>query len=256
MPNGNGENRLLGRLFVSGRLETLTGLHIGGAKTALDIGGIDNNVIKTVKGVPFIPGSSLKGKLRSLVELAYGFDGLCDDINHESGIALIFGFSKGDGESNKSSKTRLIVRDAFLDEDDFREKFKDEELNSKYTEEKWENTIEGLTSKAKSPRVIERVPAGSVFNFEIIYNVFNKDDIDRFKTVIEAMRMLEDDYLGGNGSRGYGRVKFRDLKFEFKTPVEYESQNKRLLLREFDYIDFDTEDLLKKIRERLGCEES
>ncbi len=246
-------NKMPAKIFITGKIEARTGLHIGGSNTALDIGGIDLNVIKTAKGVPFIPGSSLKGKIRSLLEVSYGFDGLCRDVDPKSGIAHIFGVS-ADKNSN-GVRTHLIVRDSFLDKDDFKKKFRDE-LELQYTEGKWENTIDRLTSKAKNPRQLERVPAGALFNFEMIYTVFNSRDVDYIKTVIEGMRLLEDDYIGGSGSRGYGKVKFNDLKIEYKTRYEYVGTNKRQQVTKAEYkdISFGLDELLRNIKESLEIE--
>jgi len=243
-------NTLLAKIFINGKIEAKTGLHIGGSNTALDIGGIDLNVIKNANGVPFIPGSSLKGKIRSLLEIGNGFDKLCININHPSGIARIFGVSAD--RKTKGNRTLLIVRDSFLDEDDFDTKFKN--LEFRYTEGKWENTIDRLTSKANNPRQIERVPAGARFDFEMIYTAFNDEDIDRIKTIIEGMRLLEDDYIGGSGSRGYGKIKFIDLKIEYKTLEEYMGKNDRKNIIKCDDICFELSSLINNIKESLKFE--
>ena len=65
------ELRLQGKYIIQGKIKVLTGLHIGGPTTGLNIGGVDNIVIKDAKGKPYIPGSSLKGKMRSLLEYSY-----------------------------------------------------------------------------------------------------------------------------------------------------------------------------------------
>ena len=107
--------------------------------------------------------------------------------------------------------TRLLVRDAFLDVDLFNNTFKKDELDYEYTEEKWENSIDRRTGKAEHPRQLERVPERAQFKFQLIYNVFDdktkqgeKKSELHLKNLWKAMKILEDDYLGGHGSRGYG----------------------------------------------------
>ena len=201
--------------MISGEIYCETGLHIGGSNDAIDIGGSDNVVIRdSVSGLPFIPGSSLKGKLRSLLELS-------DKTSAESVIAnrgqvctddeavstQIFG-SAADNSKLKFP-TRIIVRDAFPTEET-KELWKTQEDIVKGTELKWENVLNRIDSSA-NPRNIERVPKGSSFNFEIVFSVY-EDDSNNLPSLLEAMALLEDNYLGGSGSRGFGKVTFKDLK--------------------------------------------
>lgn len=212
--------KLIEKVFISGKIIAVTGLHIGGSKTALDIGGIDLNVIKTAKGVPFIPGSSLKGKLRTILAREAGSATVDEDSVL---IKEIFGDANDKNEKGRSA--RLIVRDAFLD-NDFKKKF--HELDLEYTEIKWENTINRKTGTAEHPRQLERVPAGAEFSYSFIYNVFDdKKKVEHLKEIIKAMKILEDDYLGGQGSRGYGQVKFSNVTIEFKTIDDYRDDNPR-----------------------------
>lgn len=195
--------KLIGKIFIKGKIEAKTGLHIGGSKTSLDIGGVDLNVIKTAKGLPFVPGSSFKGKMRSLLAKLEG----SVHFNHDSDeIKEIFGDTGSDDQ--KAGYTRLIVRDAVLDEAHFETAFT-EDLELAYSEVKWENTIKRLTGTAENPRQIERVPAGATFDFELVYDVYDdnkeKKHLDKIK---KALDLLQDDYLGGHGSRGYGQVSF------------------------------------------------
>lgn len=89
-----------------------------------------------------------------------------------------------------------------------------------YTESKTEVTIDRITAKAM-PRTIERVPAGVSFNVNMVINIFDGEDESKLlKTLNDAMALLEDDYLGGNGSRGYGQVAFSEMKFTPKTYTE------------------------------------
>ena len=185
-----------------------TGLHIGGTNAALNIGGPDKFVVRNpVNNVPYIPGSSLKGKMRALVEIANGCitytnrgeAKASEDPNSISG--RLFGVATGK-DNNRPS--RLIVRDAEMDIS-HPEMFENTDLP--YTESKTEVTIDRVTAKA-NPRTFERVPAGAVFKLNMVLNIFEGEDEQGLKdTVKQAIRLLENDYLGGNGSRGYGQVK-------------------------------------------------
>lgn len=243
-------HKLIGKAFISGRIVVKTGLHIGGSKAILDIGGIDLSVIKT-GGIPYIPGSSLKGKLRSILAREEGSLAIKRDSEVPEDMAvdseklnLIFG--KGaDKESEDGKKliipikcqlTRLIVRDALLDTEHFRDHFYDikpgddaaeDELVS-YTEIKTENTINRITGTAQHPRQLERVPAGAEFDFEMIYSVFDETEkVEHLNTLTQAMRILQDDYLGGSGSRGYGQICFENIKYEYKSIDDYMKGNNR-----------------------------
>lgn len=214
--------KLKGKVFIAGRIHLVTGMRIGGSKSALDIGGIDLNVIKTANGVPYIPGSSLKGKLRSILGREEG----SEDVQKDSQkIRQIFGSIEKDGAS--AELCRLIVRDAYLDIEHFnKQNFQDLELD--YTETKWETAIDRKRGSAKggSLRQLERVPAGAEFEFEMVYNVFDDDKKDdHLKEIKKAMKILEDDYLGGQGSRGFGKVKFLNVTFSEKTIEEYKDEN-------------------------------
>ncbi len=245
-------HKLIGKAFISGRIVVKTGLHIGGSKTVLDIGGVDLNVIKTQQGVPYIPGSSLKGKLRSIFAREEGSLAIKREPNMPENmivdserINLLFGRGADrDIEEKKLPEkcqlTRLIVRDAFLDTKHFRKHFYDIEPDDKdfeddlvsYTEVKTENTINRMTGTAQHPRQLERVPADAEFNFEIIYNVFDEEEkVSHLNALLQAMRILEDDYLGGSGSRGYGQIGFKGMKYEYKSIDEYKNGNER---RELD----------------------
>jgi len=210
--------KLTGKIIIQGQMITETGLHIGGSKSALDIGGIDLNVVKTAKKVPFIPGSSLKGKLRSLLAK---IEGSLDIGRDSETIKTIFGDTTIDGH------TRLLVRDAFLDEAQFKEDIYDEfgetDMEQDYSDVKWENTINRKTGTAEHPRQLERVPIGAIFNFEMIYDAYDDGKKEAHLTkIITAMRLLQNDYIGGNGSRGYGQIRFQQVTFTEKNIAHYE----------------------------------
>lgn len=210
--------RLYRKLLITGTLECKTGLHIGDSKDTIEIGGIDNPIVKLADGKPYIPGSSLKGKMRCLLQQALGVDGFDapkHDANskndkHQRRICNLFG---GAGEYGKPS--RLIVRDAEMEEKSAERLEKSPYTDMPYVEVKFENTIDRITGTAKHPRQQERVPAGTLFNVEFVLNVFGdeeKEDADAneaelLETFNKAVELLEEDYLGGSGSRGYGKVK-------------------------------------------------
>lgn len=210
--------------IIQGSIEVLTGLHIGDCKDAIEIGGMDSPVVKNLyTGEPYIPGSSLKGKLRCLLEWATGrveqngetWEGggesdpekLSDDQ-----VLRIFGTTN---KNWNAGPTRLVVRDAFLNKN-WRDNIIERGLP--FTEEKFENNIDRIQGKAgKGIRRIERVPTGARFDFQMVYRIFDMGDKGatdeaNLNTLLMAMRLLEADALGGSGSRGYGRIAFKDLK--------------------------------------------
>lgn len=202
--------KLIKKIVYSGQITLKTGLHIGGTNTALNIGGPDSFVVRNpITNVPYIPGSSLKGKMRCLIELrdgtinATGKDkgGVTNDEKTNAGA--LFGTS---GANDESHPSRIIIRDAELDLSD-PHMFDNTDLP--YTESKTEVTINRITAKA-NPRTIERVPAGAKFKLNMVVNIFDTDNEQQLiKTLKDAIALLEDDYLGGNGSRGYGQVEIK-----------------------------------------------
>jgi CRISPR-associated protein Csm3 len=213
---------LYGRIFIRAKIKAVTGLHIGGSPAALAIGGVDNPVIRdTLTGRPYIPGSSVRGKMRSLWEKMTGVRQnwsigkgvsihLCDKKQDyvQCPVCQIYGVM---GQSESSFPTRLVVRDAFLSVGSEEELRLQAKTDLPYTEVKWEAVIDRVTSAAV-PRQMERVPAGAVFDgFEAVFSVYDQGDLARFVNVFEAMQLLEDDYLGGQGSRGSGKVRFEGV---------------------------------------------
>lgn len=201
--------------IIQGKIVCKTGLHIGGSSDAIDIGGSDNVIIRdSVTGNPYIPGSSLKGKLRFLTELN-DKDSAQSVINNKGGPAdnpsclasKLFGISADEKQMELKFPTRTIVRDAYPDDETL--KLWDNEALISGAELKYENSINRINSAA-NPRNIERVPKGSKFNFEIVFSVYEGDD-DNISSLLDAMRLVEDNYLGGSGSRGFGQIKFEYL---------------------------------------------
>ncbi|MCK4257656.1 MAG: type III-A CRISPR-associated RAMP protein Csm3 [Halanaerobiales bacterium] len=260
--------RLKAKLFINGQIQLLTGLSIGGSKADVPIGGIENGVIKTSEGVPFIPGSSLKGKLRSILESSEIKEiknsnedpKICNCGKAECPICTIFGVGSRCNDI-KSGSTRLFIRDAYLKKDskkdmlDKKNEFSELEMN--YTESKWENVIDRKTSKAQHPRQIERVPAGARFDLKMVYNIFSNQDVENLKYLKRTINMLVDDYLGANGSRGYGQISFEDMKVSIKTIDTYEGNNTPESLGDFN-IDFEKikNEILTKISKDNGADKN
>lgn len=204
--------QLIKKIRINTTLNLLTGLHIGGNSDSVEIGGLDNPVIKLASkdGQPYIPGSSLKGKMRCLLEQIAGSVEVGG--NHE--VNNLFGVTEKREKGKvvrEGTPSKLIVRDAALTKEsvDFLQKCDD--LDMPFTESKWENTIDRVTATA-NPRQMERIPAGVSFDVEFVINVWDDDNKDElFNLLKKGMNALENDYLGGSGSRGYGQVKFGDL---------------------------------------------
>lgn len=255
MANKSGAE-FVGNFILRGKFECLTGLHIGGSKEKLDIGGVDSPVIRDPRTrFPFVPGSSLKGKLRSLLEYGLGVvpigknekgKDVTGNVSSDVDIVRIFGIgaNEKDPESDDFIKylrdigpSRLVVRDCHPDKytQDWWGKL-DSELQ--FTEIKSENGINRVTSAA-NPRFIERVAAGSRFEFEMVYSVFKiseNDQTEALKAANEdllnlrmALFMLEHNFIGKSGSRGYGRV-----QFHLTDPVWVSNQDYRNGGKNFD----------------------
>ncbi len=208
----------IGKILINSDIQLRTALHIGGTEEGFDIGGIDNTVIKdAMTGVPYIPGSSLRGKMRSMLEWAYGEGKLCSDPTHPIGI--VFGVAADSQKGVQSGPTRLTVRDAYPDDNQVKN-WANVMGENIYTEVKTENYIDRLTSAA-NPRSMERVPAGSIFKAQFVYDVFNKADVNHLKLLFEGMQLLEDSYLGGGGTRGSGQVEFINIKIEARNKSFY-----------------------------------
>ena len=175
-----------------------------------------------------------------------------------SKICVVFGNSAD--KSSKAGSTRLVVRDCHLTQEtrSLMEEKEGEfrELELIYTESKWENVINRLTSRAEHPRQTERVPQGAEFDFEMVFDFLEKEDVDRFYFLISGLNLLEDDYLGGSGSRGYGRIEFRDVEISLKTLEDYQETNQRQVLYSGILEDFpkQKDDFERKLLIKLGAE--
>lgn len=224
--------QLIKKIIIKGEIIAESGIMIGGSTSAFQIGGTDKQVIRNpINSKPYIPGSSLKGKMRSLLELnkgtinsSRGNFGPTHDPKHLA--AQLFGHIKNREQNGNNSQqaSRIIVRDAeLLNADDF------ENTETLYTEVKAENSIDRITSAA-NPRFFERVPKGAKFGLEIIINIFNSNDpkakqSDDEKSFIDgvftALKLVQDDYLGGGGSRGNGQIRFNLKEMVERTASYY-----------------------------------
>ncbi|HNY29794.1 MAG TPA: type III-A CRISPR-associated RAMP protein Csm3 [Fibrobacteria bacterium] len=228
--------QLLNIRRLSATLELRTGLLVGAGDTAMHIGGADKTVQRHPHTrIPYLPGSSLKGKMRSLLEWRAGLVGTTNGapvkledlpkITEESRkaqaelILRLFGFPPKGGkdtayenELKRIGPSRLSFWDCDLQAQWVQER---KDLNQSLTEVKSENAINRVSGVAENPRFFERVPAGARFDFTLSWKVLDGDDDLKFKAfLLEGLRLLELDALGGQGSRGYGKVRFLDLKLD------------------------------------------
>src|ERR1700749_4431485 len=232
------ELRLIGKLILEGEMHCETGLHVGAGKGSLEIGGADNPVVKDAHGHPYVPGSTLRGRIRALLEQSTGMAVPSELVFiskrkgqevriHQSDrpddeICILFGRSPGrmekvgggDIESNVASPARLSVFDAPLVAESITAQMR-ENLDDEITEVKSENAIDRITSQA-NPRTLERVPAGARFKVRLVLDILCDEDKSLVARVIEGLRLLEDDALGGGGSRGSGRVSLKNLKLVWR----------------------------------------
>ena len=269
---------LAGKIRIESTLLVETGLHIGGGGETLDIGGLDKPVIRDpLTQQPYLPGSSIKGKLRSILERLHNKPvnrkGSRDTYRYESDdvvngyteistnqfvafqgastcpVSRLFGSTgvrcwiptsevtdaiESDAKTpeqtiadvkhtkviGRNAPARLIVRDCHLEQHSA-DKLKRVDTGLYMTEWKFENGIDRITSAA-NPRQVERVPAGSAFKFELVYTIENESQVvEDLKNLSIALAILEDDALGGHGSRGYGKIKFQQIQFFYRSLAQY-----------------------------------
>ena len=220
------------KIFIEGIIHIKTGIRIGGSSSTMSIGGVDSIVIRNpLNNQPYIPGSSLKGKMRSLLEQKRGEAGGAVGKNIQAGSSddpeslssKIFGISINDKDNkDKQHPSRLIVRDAILLHAEDESKFKN--CDTPFAEVKAEVTICRVTARAM-PRFIERVPAGAEFQFQFIVNIFNgEDESTLMGGIFTSLELIQDDYLGGGGSRGNGQVDFEIQKIYEKNNDYYSNK--------------------------------
>lgn len=274
------QKQLAGKIRIESTLLVETGLHIGGGGETLDIGGLDKPVIRDpLTQQPYLPGSSIKGKLRSILERLHNKPvnrkGSRDTYRYESDdvvdgyteisegkfvafegartcpVSRLFGSTgikcwiptvevtdeiepdtkvpkqpiagvEHTKVTGRNAPARLIVRDCHLDPDSV-DKLKLVDTGLYMTEWKFENGIDRITSAA-NPRQLERVPAGAAFKFELVYTVEDESQaLEDLKNLAIALAILEDDALGGHGSRGYGKIKFQQIQFFYRSLAQYQT---------------------------------
>jgi CRISPR-associated protein Csm3 len=239
------ELKLIGKLILEGEMLCESGLHVGAGKGSLEIGGADNPVVKDAQGHPYVPGSSLRGRIRSLLEQATGMAVPSELVFisrrkgqevriHQSDrpddeICLLFGRSPGrmekagggDEAGAQATPARLSVFDAPLIAGSITPQMR-ENLDDELTEVKSENAIDRITSQA-NPRTLERVPAGARFKLRMVLDLLCAEDSVLPALLVQGLRLLEDDALGGGGSRGNGRVSFDNLKLTWRSRDYYAS---------------------------------
>jgi len=245
----NKQIELKGRIIFTFTIEAVSGLHIGGSDVGVEIGGVDKTVIRDpLTNRPYIPGSSLKGKMRSLLEkyegltqnqrIGQGFIHSCqqNDAYQKCTVCQVFGVP---GERNFGTPTRLVVRDVQMEKSSAEQLDKLSRLDLPYTEIKTEVSIDRVTSAA-NPRQMERVPADTHFSpAEMVYSIYTgndcdaRQDVERLSTVITGMLLLEDDYLGGLGSRGSGKVRFTGIQVRMRSKEKMLADS-RLLGKEYE----------------------
>ena len=246
------------KLFISGTIKAVTGLSVGGSSIGLEIGGADKVVVRNpITNQPYIPGSSLKGKMRSLLEKLEGnmyikikktdkagqileehqfnnTNEIPQDILTHQGeevktiieampckcgncvICKVFGFSAKD----EGMPARIIVRDSELVNSDVLDRSKNTDMP--FTEVKTEVVIDRITSAA-TPRQFERVPAGALFGLNLVCNIYEGDqETDILNKIFEGLCLVQDDYLGGSGTRGYGQIKVNIDSVKYKDQDCYE----------------------------------
>ncbi|GAB4362748.1 MAG: type III-A CRISPR-associated RAMP protein Csm3 [Methylohalobius crimeensis] len=217
---------------LTGTIELVSGLHIGSGNTEMHIGGTDNPVIKNpVNGEPYIPGSSLKGKMRSLLEWQAGvvsvskgkplgiqhLDKLTGERDKGIEILRLFGYAPTGGGMDREMEslvteigpTRLAFWDCPLDST-WAEEMKGKNLL--LTETKMENSIDRIKGTAENPRNTERVPAGARFLFQLSLKVIDGEDL--LEPVLRGLKLVELSGLGGSLSRGYGKIQFSQLELD------------------------------------------
>jgi len=215
---------------ITGVLNCKTGTRIGGSKEELEIGGMENPILRDpVDKLPYIPGSSIKGKMRTLLEYTYDRVGwkwiekkLIQDTVHgepcgcgqkldDCPVCTLFGPHKN--TSHNLGPSRLIFRDAQITKESADKLKALIQEGLLYAEVKTENIINRRSGTAEHPRPMERVPKDTKFDFNVTLRVFKGDDEAKMKKYIkEGLELLQKDYLGGSGTRGYGWIEIQDLK--------------------------------------------
>lgn len=221
--------QLQGRVFLNFNIRALSGLLIGASDTGIEIGGVDKAVIRNpLTNQPYIPGSSLRGKMRSGLEKQLGLpqdQRINQGFIHSgqtNGVTTPVGHVFGVTGDKAEIVARLLVRDVYLTEDSARE-LALLPTGGSFTEIKTEVAIDRVTAKA-NPRTIERVPAGAVFGpAELVFNLYRAGDVDLLGLVLDGLQLVTDDALGAAGSRGSGKVRFEQFAITGRSGQDYKT---------------------------------
>jgi CRISPR-associated protein Csm3 len=257
--------QLHGKVLIACHIRAVTGLRIGGGSTGIEIGGVDNVVVRNpLTNEPYIPGSSLKGKMRSLLERHLGkpLTRRIKDVRiHECKelqdykacpVCRIFGVAS-DQEKYENEPTRFYARDVFLSAEG-RQRLKEADTDLPFTEAKAEIAIDRINSKP-SLRTVERVPAGAVFGpCEFVFNFYEQDDVNLFMTFLQTLELLQDDYLGGGGSRGSGKIALENISVTLKSKKYYDGEEDIQILLDkkiFEELKRKADELKQQIQQRL-----
>jgi CRISPR-associated protein Csm3 len=226
---------LYGRIIVRAAVQLETGLHIGAS--ASSISGLEFPVVRDpLSGQPYLPGSSLRGKMRAETERVLG---LTPNSAGRGGVQFYVPASREEYDANPIGRlfgvpgarafavdgaARLVVRDAFLTPESAAA-LRRARTELPFTEVKAEASVDRVTAEA-APRQIERIPAGArLAPLEIVYSVFSGRDLDDFAWVARGLQLVEDGYLGGHGSRGSGKVRFVDLEVILRSRAGYRGED-------------------------------
>ncbi len=228
------QSTIIDKILIKGKIKLLTGLHIGASNDFAPIGAVDSIIVRNpIDRRPIIPGSTLKGKMRNLLVKANSSSCILDSIEKDSiEIKRLFGAS-----SPEIIISRLQFCDSFLSEKSVNE-LKDK-TDLYLTEIKFENNISRTTAVA-NPRQLERVPMGAEFSFHLIYNLEDTNELyEDFENISKGLKLLHMDYIGGSGSRGYGKIKFLDFSV---TPLNITNKSYEIDVNKLQQILEESED--------------
>ena len=214
--------KLKGIIKIQGNIRAISGISIGSTSSALEVNVYENDIIKTSQGVPYISGSSLKGKLRDMLAKIAGSKDEIEDLEENPNISKLFGSPENIKENNLAIDSRLLIQDAYAKTiiekrgnkiikrfaDD---KFINAQTEYSFVELKTENTIDRFSKKSMPRKLIRTLPE-AIFPFELKYKILDNDKNEHLKQIKTALKMLEDEYIGGNGSRGNGQIEFEKVE--------------------------------------------
>ena len=207
-------------IVINGTIVCETGLRIGGTKEGIvDPGGSDHTIIRhSITSLPYIPGSSIKGKMRSLLELDSSSNAQIDDSEPcKCGDCLVCKIFGSHHMSNKEI-TRILVRDCQItEESETILRTAQEEKGVNFAEVKSENIIDRKTGMAakRGLRTQERVPSGTEFKMSITLKIFDTDNEQAMVDFVKkGLNLLQKDYLGSSGSRGYGKISVKNIEIK------------------------------------------